>query len=468
MKRSKSSGVGAGVGAGAQVRRLLAGAAAAGLILGMSSTGVPARVVLGGGTSTRKADASNNTATCTSAEIAQNNVTTNQQNLPWEIAHAGIGGGATPPDLSAGNGITIAIIDTGIAATDPQLGPVVSGGADFSGSGGDYRSDADGHGTFVASIIAAQPSGADGIIGIAPGARLLIYREAGCAISDGNTEPAMADAINQAVTDGARIINISQDGYDPSPQLQAAVENAYARGVLIVTAAGNYGSSEATDSSTGNATAINPVTYPAYYGANAANPSGTADLLAVGAVDQNSETAGFSETGSYLGVTAPGVAIVGLSNLSANTLVTDDGTSFAAPYVAAVAAILLQHDPSLTPRELMKVLESTASGNGQWSAASGWGEIDPQAALQAVVGDPGLDTLKPLYGAGPNADGPADMAKSAPGQSMKPIVAKVASAAELEQEHGAYYSMGIAGLTVVLALAGSSVLRAAQRRGGRR
>ena len=456
-------------GNGSPVGRLLAGAAAAGLVLSVGVCSAPVRAPVqttvraaGAAGATRTADESSNSATCTSAEIAQQAVTTAQQALPWEIAHAGIGGGATPPDPTAGSGVTVAVIDTGIDADDPQFDGVITGGDDLTDSGG-YQVDVDGHGTFVASIIAAQPSGADGIIGIAPGVHLLIYREAGCVVSKGNREGDMATAIDEAVAAHARIINISQDGYDPSSELEAAVQNAYAKGVLIVTSAGNYGSSEATDPTTGNPTGINPITYPAYYGAH---PAGTADLLAVGAVDQNSVTAGFSETGDYIGVTAPGVGIVGLSNTAKNTLVTDDGTSFAAPYVAAVAAILLQHEPSLGPRELMKVLESTATGNGQWDSASGWGEIDPQAALQAVEDDPSLDTLTPLYGAGPNADGPASDAKSVLGQSMQPITPTQVSAAEVDQEHGAYDALGLAALVVVLAAGGSMVARASRQRGG--
>lgn len=448
---------------GSPARRLLAGGAAAGLVLGLGTgpAGGPAPGVsaMPAG-STRPADGSDD-STCTSSEIAQNKVSTVQTAIPWEVAHAGIGGGATPPDPTAGTGVRIAVIDTGIAATDPQLAGVTAGGADLSGSGGDYKADADGHGTFVASIIAAQPSAENGMIGIAPGARLLIYREAGCVVPQGNTETAMAEAINEAVAAKAKIINISQDGFDPSAAVQTAVRQAFDAGVLVVAAAGNYGSSEGTDDA-GKSTGANPITYPAYYGAN---PAGTADLLAVGAVDQNSETAGFSETGDYIGVTAPGVSIVGVSNVN-GTLVTDDGTSFAAPYVAAVAAVLLEHDPGLSPRQLMKVLESTATGNGEWDAADGWGEVDPQAALHAVEQDPKLSSLTPLYGAGPDADGPAGAAVSSGGQAMRPQPPKVVSAVQATQERGAYVSMGVAALAVLIAGIGSAVMREARRRGG--
>lgn len=449
--------------------RLLAGGAAAGLVLGagLGPGGLVARAAVGtadtstsaaGGT--RPADNSDD-STCTSAEIAQNGVTTDQSALPWEIAHAGIGGGATPPDLTAGAGVKIAVIDTGIAAADPQLSAAIVGGGDFSDSGGVYRADVDGHGTLVASIIAAQPATSNGMVGIAPGAQLLIYREAGCVVSGGNTESQMAKAINQAVADHADIINISQDGFDPSAAVEEAVQNAYAHGVLVIAAAGNYGSSEGTNDA-GKDTTVDPITYPAYYGAY---PAGTADLLAVGAVDQNSEAAGFSETGDYIGVTAPGVAVVGLSNTNGR-LVTDDGTSFAAPYVAAVAAVLLQHDPGLSPKQLMKVLESTATGHGQWDDADGWGEVNPQAALQAVEQDPKLDTLAPLYGAGPDADGPASAAGSTSGQGMQPETPTTVSATQLTQQHGAYLSLVVAGLVVLIAGIGSAVMREARRRGG--
>jgi membrane-anchored mycosin MYCP len=452
------------------LRRLLAGGAAVGLVLIAGSTGAAARVQAGGTTVAGSAVAGTTVSddgggrtwladdsSCTSTEISQAAVRTGQHDLPWEIAQAGIGGGATPPDTTAGKGVVVAIIDTGLDGGDSQFAHVVVGGADLSGSGGDYLADSDGHGTMVASIIAAQPSSQNAMIGIAPGARLLIYREAGCDISLGNTEDDLADAINQAVAAHARIINISQDGYVADTKLQNAVKAAFQAGVLIVTAAGNYGDSDATDPSSGKDYGINPITYPAAYAPY---------LLTVGAVDENVAPAAFSGTGDFLGVTAPGVAIVGVSNNSA--LVTDDGTSFAAPYVAAVAAILLQLQPDWTPGDVMKVLESTATGNGHWSATAGWGEIQPQYAVQAARDDPTLTALTPLYGAGPNADGPASAATAPPGPVMAPVVQQTLSAAQLDQEHGAYYSLGVAGLVVVLALAGSAVVREARRRGARR
>jgi hypothetical protein len=115
----------------------------------------------------------------------------------------------------------------------------------------------------------------------------------------------------------------------------------------------------------------------------------------------------------------------------------------------------------------MTVLESTATGDGQWDNASGWGEIDPQAALKAVEDDPSLNTLTPLYGAGPNAAGPAGDAKAVRGQSMQPVVPTQVSAAQVDQEHGADDSLALAALVVALAAGGSMVARASrERRGG--
>src|SRR5436305_11834657 len=113
---------------------------------------------------TTKADDSN----CTTNDSPASN---DQNTTPWETSYANTQSSAQYGD---GSGVKVAIIDTGIVSGNSQLSPAIGGGQDFSKSGGVYKADLDRHGTFVASIIAAQKSSRNGMVGIAPGVKLLI------------------------------------------------------------------------------------------------------------------------------------------------------------------------------------------------------------------------------------------------------------------------------------------------------
>ena len=430
----------AGVRSGARITAALAAAVLAGQF---SAGAFAARLGPAGGGGTRLADSSSCTTSNNSITAAAD-----QTAAPWEIANAGGSQLATGPQAATGAGVTVAVIDTGANANNPQLAGAISGGQDFSGSGGNFRTDADGHGTMVASIIAARPAAGKGMTGVAPGAKLLIYREAGCNIPAGNDEDTLANAIKAAANAGARVINVSQDGCTPNANLQAAVLYAYQHGALVVTSAGNYGDSQDTDPATNSSCGINPVMYPAAYAPY---------VLSVGAADQDGNVPSWSETGSYVGVTAPGVGIGAL--FPDGRIMVDSGTSFAAPYVSGLAALLLQKHPRWTPENLMKVLASTASGHGSWNKSAGWGEVN---VLNALKADPAH--LTGLFGAGPGADGPASAAPRLSGAAMAPIVAAAPSPNVVNQRKGAYIALAASLLFVIVAGAGTLVARDARRR----
>jgi subtilisin family serine protease len=447
-------------------RRASFAAAATALVFG-GSLGLPAAAAAG----TLPAS-SQDSSSCTKDSIGK---ATDQAKLPWEIQ------AAAPSTLVnrqgtnlAGGGVTVAVIDTGIQSAQLNVG----GGEVLNGESGGDGADDDGHGTMVASIIAAQKSSANGMQGIAPGVKLLSLREAGCNApqGDGNTEDAMADAINKAVSLHADVINISQDGYVDDAKLAAAVQNAYDSGVVIVTSAGNQGDRDTTDNSSTDY-GVNPKTYPASY---------APEVLAVGAVDQYGTVPTFSEFGTakngyYVGVVAPGVSVEGL--LPNGSLAVDDGTSFSAPYVAAEAALIIEEhgwegDSSSVARsarayDVMKIIEATADGGGGYSPSQGWGEVNIQAALSATLtgGDDLIDApspiagLTPLLGAGPDADGAAAAAETNANRTViKPYVAAAVNEEQQHQERWAYIALGTGLLIAVVALAGSAVARDAARR----
>jgi membrane-anchored mycosin MYCP len=450
-------------------RRTRFAVAAAALTCG-SGLGLPAAGAADG-TSVAASQGSSN---CTSANVT---TASNQAATPWEITAANAGH-LTDADGNQleGGGVKVAVIDTGIASQS-QLS--VAGGRVLSGESGGDATDTDGHGTMVASIIGAQAAaGVNGMQGIAPGVQLLSIREAGCNATAGNTEDAMAEAINDAVSEGAEVINISQDGYDADSKLAAAVQNAYDQGVVIVTSAGNQGDRDTTDNN-GTDYGVNPRTYPASY----------QHVLAVGAVDQYGTVATFSETGSqkntyFVGVTAPGVAVGGL--LPNGKIATDDGTSFAAPYVAAEAALIIEEHhwtgsgdrTSARAYDVIKIIEATADGDGAYSASTGWGEADIQQALtttidggsNSLVSEGGsISGLTKMLGNGPNADGAAASTTTTTAGERTVVTPYVATAGNREadnQERWAYIALAAGLLTAIVALAGAAVVRDTARRRG--
>ncbi|WP_247597564.1 type VII secretion-associated serine protease mycosin [Streptomyces sp. RKND-216] len=261
-------------------------------------------------------------------------------------------------DQATGKGVKVAVIDTGVDSDNPQIGPALLPGDDFVG-GTKGTEDENGHGTRVAGIIAAQPVGGTGFSGLAHDAKILPLRYTG-GEEEGNSE-TMSKAIRAAVAADVDVINISSDTADkkPNPGLEAAVAQAVANDILVVVAAGNDG-----------ADGKHEKTYPAAYD----------DVLAVAASDRNNERAQFSQSGDFVDIAAPGVGMV--STVPNGGQCPADGTSFAAPYVAGVAALMVEKYPDWTSSEIAARLMQTADRPGTGPDAElGWGVVDPVAAL---------------------------------------------------------------------------------------
>ncbi|WP_030567106.1 type VII secretion-associated serine protease mycosin [Streptomyces aureocirculatus] len=276
---------------------------------------------------------------------------------------------------STGRGVRVAVIDTGVDIKNPQLKRAVD-----ASSGGNFLSrnlkddngnkvdrgkpngttDTVGHGTRVAGIIAARPAKGTGFVGLAPRATIIPVKQ-NDAEGHGTTE-TLAQAIDHAVAKGADVINISQDtakAVKPAPQLQEAVDRALDKDRVIVASAGNDGLG-------GN---VKP-TYPASY----------EGVLAVAASDRNNERAPFSQSGDFVDVAAPGVDMI--STVPEGGHCSDNGTSFAAPYVAGLAALIKAKHPTWTTRQITAQIQQTAERSipGQ-DRLVGWGVVDPVRAL---------------------------------------------------------------------------------------
>lgn len=251
----------------------------------------------------------------------------------------------------------MAVIDSGVDAAQPQLAGAVTGGPDLVPGPGRSTTDCSGHGTMVAGIIAARPARGTGVVGIAPGAHILSIAQSTPARP--GTATTLAKAILAAVAARVSVINISAVATASTPALTRAVDAAEAANIVVVAAAGNL------------AERGNPITYPAAY----------PGVLAVGAVDQSGTRAPYSETGSYLGVVAPGVNIIGLGSGGRGDAEWQ-GTSFATPIVSAEAALIRADDPSLGARGVVHRIESTAHhASGGYNRQVGWGAVDPVAAV---------------------------------------------------------------------------------------
>lgn len=276
--------------------------------------------------------------------------------------------------LSTGKGVTVAVIDSGVDDRHPQLRGRVLPGRDLLANNPDAQQDCAGHGTGVASIIAAQPAEGTGFRGLAPSATVLPVRVTERKeIEEENPgryvgSDGFAEAIRWAVRNGARggVINLSVSLNRDVPAVRSAVDFALANDVVVVAAAGNASEADA---------AKEP--YPARYDG----------VLAVGAVDENGLWADFSLTGDYVDVAAPGsrvtMAAVGSGHLQ------DSGTSFAAPYVAATAALIRARYPDLPAEDVVRLILATAdpAPGGNRSDKYGIGIVNPYRALTERLAD---------------------------------------------------------------------------------
>jgi membrane-anchored mycosin MYCP len=319
---------------------------------------------------------------------------------------------------ATGKNQTVAVIDTGVNKhqyfqnrIDPQIDYL-------AGATTAPQLDCDGHGTEVAGIIAADTKGNTGFTGVAPDANILPIRQSSHVIQftppngqaqDSGTSLSLAYAIMSAVQNNATVINMSLaaclvQGQDMSDQqtLRNVIHWAVSKGVVIVAAAGNLNQQPPCNVQNTNPRSLVSVESPAWF---------ADDVLSVAAIattndsGQRNFTAGapapFSIWGPWVSIAAPGTAITTLdpaSNGLANQEVVQgqqtplQGTSYAAPYVAGLAALVKQKFPKLDAYQVMHRIEMTAqhpAAPGGRNNQVGYGMIDPVAALTVVVpGEP--------------------------------------------------------------------------------
>ena len=296
--------------------------------------------------------------------------------------------------------VTVAVIDSGVDASHPELQGRILDAKSFVG--GKAGTDPLGHGTFVAGIVAAGVDNGIGIAGLAPSADLLVAK----VVTPSRAIPieAEANAIRWAVDNGARVINMSlgavRDPLDPNrdsfSRLEAdAVAYAVSKGAVVVAAVGNADQAPAS-----------PWQYASY-------PAALPHVLGVSAINQAGGVPKFSNRDKIFNdIAAPGDRILsifprpltarfpacveqGYSSCGPDEYRVAQGTSFATPQVSAAAAVLLGTRPSLRPEQVVSILERTAVDLDATTGChfctpgrdelSGWGRLDVAAALAALA-----------------------------------------------------------------------------------
>jgi len=313
---------------------------------------------------------------------------------------------------ATGEGMTIAVIDTGVDATHPDLeGQVLATSIDiFASQRTDTDSDTSGHGTLVAGIIAAKRDGS-GVLGVAFESSILSVRAdtpGSCDGADANancsySDPALSDAIDYAIAQDVQVINLSLGGDpDNDPTLENAIQRATDAGILVVTSAGNEavprGGSDPDDP---EQTVTTPIgRSPTEPGNSAGQARFGGRLVAVGSIDLDGVISDFSNrAGSTQNfyILAPGEGVVstgpdddvvfpGDADNDADTqgdYYRISGTSFAAPHVAGALALMLDLFPNLTPEEALAALLESADD---------YVTTDPDPIAEVAAG-PGTDIV---------------------------------------------------------------------------
>ncbi|MGW0434456.1 S8 family serine peptidase [Micromonospora sp. NPDC003197] len=333
--------------------------------------------------------------------------------IPWERQWLNLDRAWTLSSTSAA--VTVAVVDTGVDVRHPQMARAVLPGVDFV-DGGNGRVDCTGHGTAVASLVAARTDPKVPFAGVAPQARILPVRVAE-RIDDDMDPRLVGNGVDWAIARGAQIVVLAYALPTDSPAVRAAVARAVARNVLVIASAGTV------SGNAGARSAPVPAAYPGVFGVSAVD--------GIGAVQ--------SETypGSHVDLAGPGVAITAAAPARGHT--NYSGPDMAAAITAGVAALVWASTTGASADAVAQRLAATAdpSRGGANSPSYGAGIVNPVRALS-----------EPIATGGPRPPARFIPVAAAPGDSGPPRGAVV----------------GFAGVISALGIAGLAALRRARRR----
>lgn len=272
-------------------------------------------------------------------------------------------------DISTGsNAVRVAVVDSGVLASHPDLAGKVLAGYDFVNNDSD-PSDDNGHGTAVAGLIAAATNNQLGMAGLGWSTPVVPVKALDAAGS--GSYSGIANSIIWAADQGVKVINLSLGGTTSSRTLQDAVNYAWSRGIVVIAAAGNNGNSTA------------------FY------PAACANVIAVSATNSTDTRPSWSNFGSYVDLSAPGAGILTLQGPS--SYANWDGTSFSSPIVAGVTALMIAANPGLSNSSTTSLLLGSCDdiGTAGYDVYYGNGRLNASRAVQAAWNSIPVDATPP-------------------------------------------------------------------------
>lgn len=272
-------------------------------------------------------------------------------------------------DLTTGSSsVVVAVIDSGVLKSHPDIGGKVLPGYDFINNDSDATDD-NGHGTAVAGIIGSSSNNSLGMASVAWGSPVLPVKVLDAAGS--GSYSAICNGIVWSVDSGARILNLSLGGTTASRSLQDAVNYAWNKKAVVVAAAGNNGNNVA------------------FY------PAACSNVLAVSATNSSDGRPSWSNYGTYVDVSAPGENILTLNG--GNGYANWNGTSFSCPVTSGVVALMASAAPQLSNAILVDLLARNSDdlGAAGYDIYFGNGRVNASRAVQAAVSAVSVDTSAP-------------------------------------------------------------------------
>ncbi|MEV0875077.1 S8 family serine peptidase [Streptomyces sp. NPDC049950] len=344
---------------------------------------------------------------------------------------------------TTGEGVKVAVIDSGVNSRTPSLRGQVLAGFDATGAEGDEYDDYDGHGTSMAELIAGTGKGG-GLQGLAPGAKIIPIRITDTKFQNEHSVNAndTVDAIRAASDSDAQIISMSFASDFPSSEEREAVEYAESKGKLFFAGVGN------------NARAGNKEQYPAAY----------PQVVGVAATDSSGGASAYSQHGKTVDIAAPGDGIPTWCDSTFQSYCdTEGGTSQATAITSASAALIWSAHPEWTANQVLNVLFDTA-GRGDWEKGTlsnylGHGIIRPAVNILKGTGDPGEADISPLTKektSGSEGSGaPSASASSQPEKKDKAEDAAMAGSST-EKNDSSQLGLILGGVAVVLVIGGGA------------
>uniref|UniRef100_A0AAU3GR93 S8 family serine peptidase n=1 Tax=Streptomyces sp. NBC_01401 TaxID=2903854 RepID=A0AAU3GR93_9ACTN len=387
----------------------------------------------------------------------------------WSVAFAGVAPSAVADDVQSkqwylelmhademwktttGEGIKVAVIDTGVNSSTASLKGQVVKGLDATGAKGDETDDYNGHGTTMAELIAGTGQGG-GLKGLAPGAKIIPMR---VADGDWQTKESLnsldtVDAIRAAADSDAKIISMSFGNDFKLDKEIEAVKYAQSKGKLFFAAVGNK----------------------AEEGAKPAYPAAYPEVVGVAATDRDGKASDYSQHGDFVDIAGPGDDLPRWCDEKFERYCqADGGTSAATAITSAAAALIWSAHPKWTANQVLNVLFDTA-GRGDWEKGTlndylGHGVIRPAVNILKGTGDPGDPDISPLTNektAGSTASPAASAsASSQPGKKDKADDAAMAGSST-EKDDDSQLGLILGGVAVLLVLGGAAFVFVRKRR----